>query len=296
MNSRLFTGCGTALITPFFDDRVDFEALGRLIDLQLAGGADALVVCGTTGEPPTLTQAEKDSVLEFALQRVNGRVPVIAGTGSNSTSAAVAQSRRAQALGADGLLVVTPYYNRTTQRGLIAHFTAVADAVDLPVILYNVPSRTGVNLLPETAARLSEHENIMGVKEASGDISQALELARLCGGSMALYSGNDDQVLPFLALGAQGVISVAANIAPGLMHRLTASWLEGNTGACRSIQLSLLPLIRLLFSEVSPVPVKAALEMMGICRADVRLPLLRFSQEKWNALREEMERLGLYAR
>lgn len=293
MNSRLFTGCAAALITPFADDKVDFEALGRLIDWQISGGTDALVVCGTTGEPPVLTQAEKDSVLEFALQRANGRVPVIAGTGSNSTAAAAEQSRRAQRLGADALLVVTPYYNRTTQRGLIAHFTAVADAVDLPVILYNVPARTGVNLLPETAATLSGHGNIIGIKEASGDLSQAAELARLCGGSMALYSGNDDQVLPFLSLGAQGVISVAANIAPDAMHRLVSAWFEGDIPACRSVQLSLLPLIRLLFSEVSPIPVKAALEMMGICRADVRLPLLRFSEEKWSALRDEIYRLGL---
>lgn len=295
MNSKLFTGSAAALITPFDGEQVDFEAFGRLIERQISGGTDALVVCGTTGEPPALTQAEKDSILEFALQRANGRIPVIAGTGSNNTAASIAQSRRAQALGADALLVVTPYYNRTTQRGLIAHYTAIADAVDIPVILYNVPSRTGVNLLPETAAKLSEHENIVGVKEASGDISQVSELARLCGGSVALYSGNDDQVLPVLSLGGQGVISVAANIAPDAMHRLVSAWFEGDIPACRLIQLSLLPLIRLLFSEVSPIPVKAALEMMGICRADVRLPLVRYSEEKWSALREELKRLCLMA-
>lgn len=293
MNGRLFTGSAAALITPFDGEQVDFEALGRLIDLQISGGTDALVVCGTTGEPPALTQAEKDSILEFALQRANGRIPVIAGTGSNNTAASIAQSMRAQALGADALLVVTPYYNRTTQRGLIAHYTAIADAVDVPVILYNVPSRTGVNLMPETAARLTEHENISGVKEASGNINQIAELARLCGDSAAIYSGNDDQVLPVLALGGQGVISVAANIAPDAMHRLVTAWFEGDINACRTLQLTLLPLIRLLFSEVSPVPVKAALELMGICRADVRLPLVRFSGEKWSALREEMEKLGI---
>ena len=292
MNSRLFTGCGTALITPFHDGEIDFSALGRLIDRQILGGADALIVCGTTGEPPTLTQAEKDHILEFALERAGGRVPVIAGTGTNSTNSSVDQSLRAQKLGADALLAVTPYYNRTTQRGLIAHYTAIADAVDIPVILYNVPSRTGVNLMPETAARLSEHGNILGVKEASGDISQCADLARLCGGRIALYAGNDDQVLPLLSLGAQGVISVASNIAPSLMHRMVAAWFEGDIAACRGIQMNLLPLIRLLFSEVNPIPVKAALEIMGVCRADVRLPLTRFSQEKWEALRMETERIA----
>ncbi|MBQ2955816.1 MAG: 4-hydroxy-tetrahydrodipicolinate synthase [Clostridia bacterium] len=293
MNSTLFTGSGAALVTPFADGKIDFDALGRLIDLQLTGGTDALVVCGTTGEPSTLTQAEKDAVLGFTLERADGRIPVIMGTGANCTAAAAAQSARAQKMGADGLLVVTPYYNKTTQPGLIAHFSAVADAVSIPVILYNVPSRTGVNLLPETAARLSEHKNILGIKEASGDITQCAELARLCGESMALYSGNDDQTLPMLALGAQGVISVAANIAPDRMHELTSSWFSGDAARSRALQLSLLPLIRQLFSEVNPIPVKAALEIMGVCRADVRLPLVRFSQEKWSALREEIIRLSL---
>lgn len=293
MNSTLFTGSGAALATPFTDGEVDFEALGRLIDMQLSGGTDALIVCGTTGEPPTLTTAEKDAVLEFALSRAAGRIPVIAGTGTNSTDASIRQSQKAQRIGADGLLVVTPYYNRTTQRGLIAHFTAIADAVDIPVILYNVPSRTGVNLLPETAARLSEHENIMGIKEASGDLSQAAELARLCGDKLALYSGNDDQVLPMLALGGQGVISVAANVVPEIMHRMVSAWLEGDIAVCRALQLSVLPLIRQLFSEVSPIPVKAALEIMGICKSDVRMPLVKLSEEKWEALKSEMSRLGI---
>lgn len=296
MNQRLFTGSGTALITPFQGDEIDFDALGRLIDLQLEGGVDALIVCGTTGEPPTLTQAEKDALLEFVLERVGGHIPVIAGTGTNSTKSSVEKSIRAQKLGADGLLVVTPYYNRTTQRGLTAHYTAVADAVDCPVILYNVPSRTGVNLLPETAARLSEHENIMGIKEASGDISQFAELSRLCGESMALYAGNDDQVLPMLALGGQGVISVAANIAPEIMRRMVSSWFDGDIASCRELQMSVLPLVRQLFSEVSPIPVKAALQIMGVCRAEVRLPLTQFSQEKWEFLKTEMRRLRLIGR
>ena len=293
MNERLFTGCGTALITPFSDGEIDFEAFGRLIDRQLAAGTDALIVCGTTGEPATLTQDEKDALLAFALRRAAGRLPVIAGTGTNCTKTSVGQAVRAEKLGADALLVVTPYYNKATQQGLIAHYTAIADAVRLPVILYNVPSRTGVNLLPETAAQLSEQENIMGIKEASGDLSQFAELSRLCGGRLALYAGNDDQALPMLSLGAQGVISAAANAAPEEMHRLTEAWLAGDIRASCEAQLSLLPLIRLLFSEVNPIPVKAALELLGLCRAELRLPLTRLSEEKWEPLRAELEHLGI---
>lgn len=293
MNNRLFTGSATALITPFIHGEIDFPALGRLIDRQLEAGTDALVVCGTTGEPPALTQDEKDSLLEFTLQRTGGRVPVIAGTGTNCTKTSVEQSVRAQKLGADGLLIVTPYYNKATQRGLIAHYTAIADAVDCPIILYNVPSRTGINLLPETAARLAEHENILGLKEAAGDISQFAELSRLCSGKLALYAGNDDQVLPMLSLGAQGVISAAANVIPERMRRLIVSWFEGDTEAARSAQLELLPLLRLLFSEVNPIGVKAALKITGLCLAEARLPLTRLSEEKWAPLQAEMERLGI---
>ena len=293
MNKALFTGCAAALVTPFSDGEIDFTAFGRLIERQIDCGTDALVVCGTTGEPATLTQEEKDAALGFAIQQAGGRVPVIAGTGANCTKMTIAQSRRAQKLGADGLLMVTPYYNKATQQGLIEHFTAAADAVDLPVILYNVPSRTGVNLLPETAARLMEHENIMGVKEASGDISQFAELSRLCSGCAALYAGNDDQVLPMLSLGAQGVISAAANAAPVQMKEIVLAWFSGEPERSRAAQLSLLPLIRLLFSEVNPIPVKAALEIMGVCRAEVRLPLTKFSPGKWDALRREMEKLKL---
>ena len=293
MNDRLFTGSATALITPFIHGEIDFPTLGRLIDRQLEAGTDALVVCGTTGEPPALTQEEKDSLLEFTLQRTGGRVPVIAGTGTNCTKTSVEQSVRAQNLGADGLLIVTPYYNKSTQRGLIAHYTAVADAVDCPIILYNVPSRTGVNLLPETAARLAEHENILGLKEAAGDISQFAELSRLCSGKLALYAGNDDQALPMLALGAQGVISAAANAVPEEMHHLVSAWFEGDVRGSCAMQLSLLPLLRLLFSEVNPIPVKAALELLGLCRAELRLPLTRLSEEKWEPLRAELKHLEI---
>ena len=285
MKRPLFTGCAAALATPFADGAIDFTAFGRLIDMQLAAGTDALVVCGTTGEPSTLTQGEKDALLVFALKRADGRVPVIAGTGANCTRIAAEQSRRAEQLGADALLAVTPYYNKATQQGLIEHFAAIADAVSLPVILYNVPSRTGVNLLPETAARLIEHENLRGIKEASGDISQFAELARLCGGRAALYAGNDDQALPMLSLGAQGVISASANAVPQQMKGIVSAWLQGDCETARAIQLSLLPLIHLLFSEVNPIPVKAALQLMGVCRAEVRLPLTRLSEEKWSELR-----------
>lgn len=292
MNQAVFRGSGTALVTPFVGDQVDFEALGRLIDRQMSGGTDALIVCGTTGEPPTMTTAEKTAVLGYALERVAGRIPVIAGTGTNSTRASVEQSVRAQRLGADALLVVTPYYNRATQQGLYEHFTAIADAVEIPVILYNVPSRTGVNLLPETAARLSEHENICGIKEASGDVSQTAELARLTGERLALYAGNDDQVLPLLSLGGQGVISVAANVIPGHMHELVSSWFEGDVRRCRALQLKILPLVRALFSEVNPIPVKAALEMMGLCSGSMRLPLTELSEANKPRLLMLLKELG----
>ncbi len=292
MDSSLFTGSGAALITPFLNGEVDFEALARLTDMQLAGGTDALIVCGTTGESATMTQTEREAALNFVIRRAGGRVPVIMGTGANCTAVSVEQSVRAQDLGADALLVVTPYYNRATQEGLTDHYTAIADAVQIPLILYNVPSRTGVNLLPQTAARLSHHPNIRGIKEASGDISQIAELARLCGDEIALYSGNDDQVLPVLALGGQGVISVAANVAPEKMHALVSAWFSGDTDRARSMQLSLLPLIRQLFSEVNPIPVKAALSIMGLCSPEMRLPLTTFSEEKWTMLQAALEELN----
>ena len=288
MDRTLFRGSGVALVTPFYDGEIDFPALGRLIDRQLAAGTDAIIVCGTTGEPPTLTQTEKDEILAYALERTNDRVPVIAGAGCNSTKESIRQAARAHALGADGILAVTPYYNKTTQAGLIAHFTAIADAARLPLILYNVPSRTGLNLLPETAAALSAHPNICGIKDAAGDISQTAELMRAAEGRLTLYAGNDDQVLPVLALGGQGVISAAANVIPRRMHRLAEAWFEGEIGAARAVQLEILPLVRHLFAEVNPIPVKAALQLMGLCRADVRLPLVRLSESRWRPLKEAL--------
>ena len=293
MHGNLFYGCGTALVTPFRGSRVDYDALEGLIDWQIESGADALVVLGTTGEPPTITGSERGAIIECAAARIAGRVPLIVGTGSNDTRKAAAQSMEAQRLGADALLVVTPYYNKASREGLIAHYNAVADSVDLPIILYNVPGRTGLNLAPEVVAELARHPNLCAVKEASGSLAQMTELARLCGDGLAIYCGNDDQAVPALALGARGVISVAANVIPAQMHALAADWLRGETRRCLEAQMKYLPLIRLLFSEVSPIPVKAALSMMGRIENTLRLPLCPLAGDKQERLREEMARLGL---
>ena len=286
MNDRLFRGLGTALITPFRGGEVDWAAYDNLIKRQIAAGADALIICGTTGEPATLTARERESLIRRAAELCQGRCAVVVGTGANDTSRAVKLSRQAQAAGADALLLVTPYYNKTTQAGLIAHYTAVAESVDLPLILYNVPSRTGLNLLPETAAALCRHENICGVKEASGNLSQIAALARLCGENIALYSGNDDQTLPVLALGGQGVISVAGNVCPEQMREITSRWFAGDAAGSRERQLALLPLIDALFSEVNPIPVKAALSMLGLCEDVLRLPLTPMEEPQRGKLRE----------
>ena len=296
MNERLFRGLGTALVTPFRGGEVDWAAYDNLIERQIAAGTEALIVCGTTGEPAALTARERDALIRRAVEVCNGRCAVVAGTGANDTSRAIELSRQAQAAGADALLLVTPYYNKTTQAGLIAHYTAVADSVDLPMILYNVPSRTGLNLLPETAAALCRHGNICGIKEASGSISQIAELARLCGDEIALYSGSDDQTLAVLALGGQGVISVAGNVCPELMREITARWFAGDMAGSRARQLSLLPLIGALFAEVNPIPVKAALSMLALCEADVRLPLVPATKLCRARLIDAMRALALIPR
>ena len=292
MNRRLFQGSAAALPTPMRGGEIDFEAFERLIDRQIDGGTAALVVCGTTGEPASLSAKEREWLIECALRRSAGRVPVIVGAGSNDTRAAAALVRQACAAGADGALCVTPYYNKTTQAGLVAHFTALADAADIPLILYNVPSRTGVNLLPETAAALARHPNIRGVKEASGDIAQVAALTRLCGDALAVYAGNDEMTLPVLSLGGQGVISVAANVCPARVAELCARFFEGDVAAARAIQLRLLPLIEALFHEVNPIPVKAALSLMGLCRDEARLPLVPASAETRSKLRAVLAELG----
>ena len=292
MNNALFRGSGTAMVTPFLDGEVDYAALGRLIDLQITAGTDALIVLGTTGEPPTLTADEKERILSFALERADGRIPVIAGCGGNSTKDVARRAKRMEEMGADALLTVTPYYNKTTQPGLIAHYTAIADAVSIPTILYNVPSRTGMNLLPDTAEALSHHPNIRGIKEASGNISQIAELAARTRGRLTLYSGNDDQVLPIMALGGAGVISVAGNVIPETMRELAHSCLAGDMDHARALQDSILPLAAQLFAEVNPIPVKAALHILGLCSPEVRLPLLPLSAERRAALQEAMAREG----
>ena len=292
MNRCVFRGSAAALPTPMRAGEIDFEAFERLIDRQIAAGTNALVVCGTTGEPASLSPREREWLVECALRRAGGRVPVIVGTGSNDTRAALALTAQAAAAGADAALAVTPYYNKTTQAGLLRHFTMLADASDIPLILYNVPARTGVNLLPETAAALARHPNICGLKEASGNISQIAALARLCGEGFAIYSGNDDMTLPVLALGGQGVISVAADVCPARMAELCERFFAGDIAAARAIQLRLHPLFEALFSEVNPIPVKAALNLLGLCRDELRLPLVSASRETREALHAVLAELG----
>jgi 4-hydroxy-tetrahydrodipicolinate synthase len=269
----VFEGVATALITPMKDYGVDYENFGKLIDWQIEQGIDALVICGTTGEGSTLSDKEHREVLQYAVDRIAGRVPVIAGTGSNDTAYAIELTKYACEIGCDAMLVVTPYYNKATQNGLIQTFTAIADASTKPVILYNVPSRTGCNLLPATCAKLAEHPMITGIKEASGNISQIAEVMALCGDKIDVYSGNDDQIVPLLSLGGKGVISVLSNVMPKETVQICRSFFEGNIKESARLQLELLPLINALFCEVNPIPVKAAMEAMGFCTSEIRLPL-----------------------
>ncbi len=293
MHGNLFYGCGTALVTPFRGNRVDFDALEGLIDWQLDCGADAIVILGTTGEPATVSGSERSAIIECAAARCLHRAPLVVGTGSNDTRRAVAQSVEARRLGAEALLVVTPYYNRASRAGLIGHFNAVADSVDIPVIMYNVPARTGVNLDADTVAELAKHPNLCAVKEASGSLRQMTDLARACGEGIAVYCGNDDQVPAAMALGARGVISVAANIIPGVMSDMVSDWLRGEPKRCLEAQLEYLPLIRRLFDEVSPIPVKAALALMGKIENTLRLPLCPLDPDRQELLRRELKRVGL---
>ncbi len=269
----IFIGAATALITPTTPQGVDYEALGRLIDWQIEKGIDALVIAGSTGEGKTLSIPEHREVLRYSAERIAGRVPMIAGTGSNETEVSVSMSRYACEVGADGLLVVTPYYIKATQNGLIKMYNTIADAVTKPLILYNVPSRTGVNIEPETYARLAEHENIAAIKEASSDISKIATTAALTAGKLDLYSGNDDQTLPILSLGGKGVISVLSNLLPAETSRMCHLWFRGDTAGAAAMQLHYLPLIHALFSEVNPIPAKAAMSAMGFCENFLRSPL-----------------------
>ena len=293
MQGNLFYGCGTALITPFRGQRVDYDRLEELIDWQIDSDIDALIVLGTTGEPCTITPSERSAIIECAVARVSGRVPLYVGTGSNCTRTAVEQSVEAARLGADGLLVVTPYYNKTSSIGLVEHYLTIADSVNIPIIVYNVPGRTGLNMAPELMLELARHPLLCGFKEACSDITHAMRLFELVGDGIAIYCGNDDQVLPHMALGERGIISVAANIAPQQMHAMALGWLRGEMQACRSLQFSLLPLIRALFSDVNPIPVKAALSLMGRAENTLRAPLAPLDERKLSQLKKEMQRLRL---
>lgn len=275
----IFKGTATALITPFTRDGVDFESLDRILDDQLAGGVDAVVVLGTTGEPATMTMTEKRAVIEFAVKKLKGKLPVIVGTGANSTAAAVEMSVTAESLGADALLLVTPYYNKATQKGLIAHFTAVADAVHTPIICYNVPGRTGVNMLPATFAELAEHPNIAAIKEASGNMEQIEEAIRLAGDKAVVYSGDDGITVPVMAMGGMGVISVVSNAAPRFTSEMTSAFLSGDLKKAAKMQLEMLPFVRAMFCEVNPIPVKKAMQLRGLCNGILRLPLTEMTAE-----------------
>lgn len=289
MKKILFKGCGTAIATPFTEDGINFEEFKKLIEFQIAEGVDAIIVCGTTGESSTMTDEERKATIKFAVDTVNGRIPVIAGTGSNNTQHAIALSKYAESIGVDGILLVTPYYNKTTQTGLIAHYTAIAKEIHIPMILYSVPSRTGVNILPATALELSKIENIVAIKEASGNISQVAEIAKLCGDNLAIYSGNDDQIIPILSLGGIGVISVLSNVAPKYTHDIVYNYLTGKNDLALNMQLNALELIHSLFCEVNPIPVKAALNMMGYSFGKPRLPLVEMCSANAEILKNNLE-------
>ena len=287
MKKVVFKGCGTALVTPFTNDGINFEELRKLIEFQILEGVDSLVICGTTGESSTMSLDEKKSVIEFSVKIANGRVPIIAGTGGNNTKDVISMSKYAESVGADALLLVTPYYNKTTQKGLIAHYSKIAESVEIPIILYNVPSRTGINIEPETCFELSKIPNIVAIKEASGNISQVAKIANLCKDELAIYSGNDDQIVPILSLGGLGVISVLSNIYPKFVHDLAMDYLTGNWQKACASQIYSIPLINALFSEVNPIPIKYALNRIGFNCGDPRLPLIELSdinKEKINIL------------
>ena len=294
MKNTVFKGAATAIITPFDNEnRVDYTKFARLLDWQIAEGINAVVVCGTTGEGSTLTDEEHRAALKFAVDHVGGRIPVIAGTGSNDTAYAIDMTKFACDIGADAMLVVSPYYNKATQNGLIKSFSAIADASTKPIILYNVPSRTGCNILPQTAAVLADHPNIVAMKEASGNISQIAQLASLTRGKLDIYSGNDDQIVPVLSLGGLGVISVLSNIMPKKTVEICDKFFSGDVKASTKLQLDLLPLINALFCEVNPIPVKAAMAAMGFCENTLRLPLTQMEEEHEKHLLALMRNEGL---
>ena len=293
MKKTIFKGMASAVVTPMNENGVDYEAFGRFIDFQIENGINALVVVGTTGENATLEPWEQKEVIRFAVEHTAGRVPVIAGTGTNNTEHVLANTKAACEVGADAILVVTPYYNKATQNGLIKHFTTVADASTVPVILYNVPGRTGCNLQPKTVAKLAEHPNIVAIKEAAGNMAQMVELAALCGDKLDIYSGEDALTVPFISMGAAGTISVLSNVAPKLSVEMTDKALAGDFAGAAALQCKLLGLINALFSEVNPIPVKAAVSKMGFCEDYLRLPLTPMEDKTREVLYAEMRKLGI---
>lgn len=292
-NNTIFTGSAVAIITPFTKDGVDFPAFEKLIERQIALGTQCIVVCGTTGEPATMTAAERESVVRFCIEHTNGRIPVVVGTGSNCTDDAVKNSENAQKWGADGLLVVTPYYNKCSPIGLKAHYKAISDAVTLPIIAYSVPSRTGVNISASLMAELAQIENVAAIKEASGNMDQVVAIAHACGDAIDIYSGEDALTVPMMSMGAKGVISVAANIVPGDVQAMCSSALAGNFEAAAAAQKKLYPLIKALFCEVNPIPVKSAAAAMGLCSSTLRLPLTEMAPENLERLISAMRQYGI---
>lgn len=294
MKNTIFTGAGVAIVTPMnADGSINFEQFGKNIDYQIENGTDAIIVCGTTGEASTMSDEEHVECIRFCVERTAKRVPVIAGTGSNDTAYAVALSKEAEALGVDALLVVTPYYNKASQRGLVAHFTAIADAVNIPIILYNIPGRTGVNMAVDTIKTLSEHRNICAVKEASGNIGYVAKLAAACGDNIDIYSGNDDMIVPIMSLGGKGVISVLSNVMPKETHDMCQFCLDNNFAEAQKLQISLLEFINNLFIDVNPIPVKEAMNLCGMNAGTLRMPLMEMTDANKATLRASMEKLGL---
>ena len=293
MKQIIFKGCGPAIITPFNKNGVNFEEFKKLIEFQIENKVDAIIVCGTTGESSTMTLEEKKQTIRFAVDTVNNRIPVIAGTGGNCTSSVIELTKYAESIGVDGALIVTPYYNKTTQEGLLCHYSTIAKQTRLPIILYNVPSRTGVNILPQTCKKLSEIENIVAIKEASGNLSQIAEIANLCEDNLHIYSGNDDQITSILAVGGIGVISVLSNIAPRFTHNIVENFIQGNVATAIEGQLKAIPLIKALFSEVNPIPIKSALNMIGYNVGIPRLPLVEMSDSGKEKLKNELIKFGL---
>ena len=294
MKNTIFTGAGVAIVTPMNEDgSINYEEFGKIIDFQIENGTDAIIVCGTTGESSTMTDEEHKECIRYCVEKTAKRVPVIAGTGSNDTAYAIELSKEAESLGADGLLVVTPYYNKSTQRGLVAHFTAIADAVKIPIILYNIPGRTGVNIAIDTYKQLGKHKNIVAVKEASGNLSYIAKLIAECGDLLDVYSGNDDQIVPIMSLGGKGVISVLSNVMPKEAHQIAQYCLDNNCAEAAKLQIKLLKFINNLFIEVNPIPVKEAMNMAGWKCGIGRMPLYPMADENRQILKDSMAELGL---